>query len=768
MIPILYKTIIEGALPSDVGQVLVDCLGYTVEENRNGEYELTLDYPANGEHAADIEALAFIYAKPNFTDDPQLFEIYKVSKVMSGRFTVNARHVSYLLSNKVITSGTANSCAAACALLESSAGDFTITTDKLTVGAFNVYEPSSVRSWFGGKAGSLLDIYGAAEWHYDNFDAELLQNRGQNRGVKLLYGKNLTQLSREINIENLATAIWPYCKDEDGNVTTGAKITTGLIVNTPREIAVDLTDEVDFESATPILSQLATAGAAYIANNNFTDPTDSITLDFVQLGDLAERVDLCDTVTIEFAALGISATAKCIKTVWNGLEDRYESCTFGNPRVSIADTITAQQKDIDEIKGADYVGESELQTAINTATAKITGNSGGYVINGHDTNADGLPDENLIMDTNDIATATKVIRSNLGGIGFSTSGYAGPYTTAIGFSGIVADAITTGTLNANLIKAGVLQSLNGKSQIDMTSGVANLYQLTAREIFQLIDENNIIRSRLTFSVAGGSTLEHLDSQGNPSAIFYSNPTHGGGVELYDLNNKNSVNIYARNGINGGAVDVLSTSGVVTGRLFSDDTNGGQLRLTNPNNVTTFNIWANNSDGYGAQVWLNNSAAYTVVRARAAEHGGALAVFNNSNKLCISLFIGTSEQGEIYMGDGTNDKIFLHGGNGNITCVSLTQTSSRKVKENIKPIDDAKKILELDAVSFDFKNKANGTDKRGFIAEDVAKILPNLVTPETDTTPASLDYVGIIPYLQAVIKDQEKRISALEEIIKGAK
>jgi len=79
-------------------------------------------------------------------------------------------------------------------------------------------------------------------------------------------------------------------------------------------------------------------------------------------------------------------------------------------------------------------------------------------------------------------------------------------------------------------------------------------------------------------------------------------------------------------------------------------------------------------------------------------------------------------------------------------------------------DEAKKILELEAVSFDYINKAYGTNKRGFIAEDVEKVLPNLVTPETETRPMSLDYLEIIPYLQAVIKDQQKRIEALEEKI----
>ena len=85
----------------------------------------------------------------------------------------------------------------------------------------------------------------------------------------------------------------------------------------------------------------------------------------------------------------------------------------------------------------------------------------------------------------------------------------------------------------------------------------------------------------------------------------------------------------------------------------------------------------------------------------------------------------------------------------------------------KPItdEDAKKILELAAVSFDYKNKALGTDKRGFIAEDVQKILPNLVTPETEEKTASLDYIGMIPYLQAVLKEQEQHIKELEEKLK---
>ncbi len=98
---------------------------------------------------------------------------------------------------------------------------------------------------------------------------------------------------------------------------------------------------------------------------------------------------------------------------------------------------------------------STLQQAILDATNAITGNKGGYVIL-HDTNNDGHPDEILIMDTDNVVTATKVWRWNKEGLGYSSNpngnAYLGSYNLAITADGqINADFITTGTLNANRI-----------------------------------------------------------------------------------------------------------------------------------------------------------------------------------------------------------------------------------------------------------------------------------------------------------------------------
>ena len=108
-------------------------------------------------------------------------------------------------------------------------------------------------------------------------------------------------------------------------------------------------------------------------------------------------------------------------------------------------------------------------SAVDAATKLITGAKGGNVRFVNDGN--GKPIELLIMDTDDIATAQKVWRFNIGGFGFSSNGYNGIYATAITQDGhIVADFMDVGTLSAVLI-----QSMDGKSKWNLSTGEMNLY-----------------------------------------------------------------------------------------------------------------------------------------------------------------------------------------------------------------------------------------------------------------------------------------------------
>ena len=196
---------------------------------------------------------------------------------------------------------------------------------------------------------------------------------------------------------------------------------------------------------------------------------------------------------------------------------------------------------------------------------------------------------------------------------------------------------------------------------------------------------------------------------------------------------------------GGILSVLDSNEYIRCRLYD-----GRLILRDANNKIRYD---NNLGG----TYIYNSSGS--VRS-------AMSI-NGYDRGQLSLYDETATAKAVIYGDGgisLDSNITLIGNTGIITCIRCDQTSSRKVKENIKPIADSEKILELRAVSFDFKDAKLGTDKRGFIAEEVAEVLPNLVTPETENSPAALDYIGMIPYLQDVIKKQEQRIQALEEKI----
>ena len=726
MFPILYESITAGQVPAHNGLgILTDCISCKVEQSRNGKYELSMEYAISGHHAEELAERRIIKAKPNFTDNPQLFRIDRVEKTMNGSLSISAKHISYDLSGYEITSGTASSAPEACLLLQSKASGYTITTDKTTTATFKITEPSSVRSWFVGKQGSFLDVFGGADIKYDNFSIQFLKNAGADRGVTIRYKKNLLELSQEIQ-DTLYTDVLCFWKNEDV-VVTGNKVSTGLTLDVPKCLIIDCSQDYDNP---PSIVDLTNKATAYKNSNNLTTPSNNIKLDFAQSKELSERVDLCDTVSIYYEALGITRVGvKCIRTVWDVIREKYVETEFGDSQADFVSTMAVNTKKIEAVPSKSFMDE-----AIAHATELITGNLGGYVIL-HDSNGDGEPDEILIMDTADITTSSKLWRWNKNGLGYSSTGYSGSYGTAITADGqIVADYISTGTLNANLIKVGIISDTQGNSTIDMASGIAKMLNFIGKGSITLTDPTGT-KDKIT--------LEHLNDGGSRIQVMSPNTS-----------NVMKTGIWLESAYGLGTIR-LGKNEQETIQLFGEYS---QIRLQNMSDKLTFYLSGNDSS-YGSQMYL----ADTTGRARTYIQGnGSILLFNSSSNETIGI---DGQSGSIGMfNSSTTNTITLASQGGNITCVSLTQTSSRKVKKNIKPIEDSEKILDLQAVSFDYKDEEQGKDRRGFIAEDVEKVLPNLVTEATDTIPATLNYLEMIPYLQDVIKKQEKRISGLEEKI----
>lgn len=537
MKPILFPSTATEFATHGLG-VLTDAISCTVTEERNGAFELTMQYPDTGVHFDEITDRCIIYAVPSPYRVPQPFRIYRITRPMDGIIMVYAQHITYDLSGVPLNPFTAINAPDALSKLSLNAAvdsPFTFWTDKATVASFSVSTPSSTRSVLGGSSGSILDVYGG-EYEWDGFTVRLYGHRGYDNGVVISYGKNLTDIEQDRNISNVATGIYPYWTNAEGALVT----CDPKIINAPgtydftRVVPVDFSN--DFEGQ-PTPEQLQTRAEKYVEDNKIGIPKTSITASFVQLEqfpeyeDLAllEKCDLCDTVTIRYPQLGVEAKAEIVKIETDVLLERYNSVEIGDVRTNIADTIVGQQQEIKQKPSETY-----LREAVLALTETILGASGGAV-RLLDTNNDGMPDTLYIADDPDPTKARNVWRFNHEGWGASDSGYNGPFSYGATLkNGMVADFITAGTLNADLVNivnliANHVVSRNAGFEMDLWAAVLKLM------------ENNNLRVRIysTGQGAGGlvqvfsGTVTNEGGLGEDGAYSYLGPTGAGVGEKSD-------------------------------------------------------------------------------------------------------------------------------------------------------------------------------------------------------------------------------------------
>ena len=537
MKPILFPSTATEYKTQGLG-VLTDAISCTVTEERNGAFELTMQYPDTGVHFDEITDRCIIYAIPSPYRAPQPFRIYRITRPMDGIIMVYAQHITYDLSGVPLNPFTAINAPDALSKLSLNAAvdsPFIFWTDKSTVASFAVSTPSSTRSVLGGSSGSILDVYGG-EYEWDGFTVRLYGHRGYDNGVVISYGKNLTDIEQDRNISNVATGIYPYWTNAEGALVT----CDPKIVNAPgtydftRVVPVDFSN--DFETQ-PTPEQLQARAGKYVEDNKIGIPKTSITASFVQLEqfpeyeDLAllEKCDLCDTVTIRYPQLGVEAKAEIVKIETDVLLERYNSVEIGDVRTNIADTIVGQQQEIKQKPSETY-----LREAVLALTETILGASGGAV-RLLDTNNDGMPDTLYIADDPDPTKARKVWRFNHEGWGASNNGYNGPFSYGATLeNGMVADFITAGTLNADLVNivnliSDHVVSRNGRFEMDLWAAVLKLLE----------NDNLRVRIYSTGQGAGGlvqvfsGTVTNEGGLGEDGAYSYLGPTGAGVGEKSD-------------------------------------------------------------------------------------------------------------------------------------------------------------------------------------------------------------------------------------------
>ena len=577
MIPILYSPTTTSFTTGGIGK-LIDAGSCIVTEERNGSYELEMTYPITGHLYDEIKQRSIIFAKPSPAQSEQPFRVYRITKPLNKVVTIYAAHISYDLSGIPVKNFTSQSVQAALTALTTSSvisNPFTFWSDKTNSGVMEIETPMPCRTILS----NILDAYGG-EYEFDKYTVKLHSQRGFDNGVSIKYGKNLTDLEQDENCSNVYTGVLPYWtgNDTNGNETT----VSGSVVNAPgtydftRILPVDFTS--DFEEQ-PSPAQLNNAATNYISANNIGIPEVNLTVSFVHLNQteeyknlgIFERVELGDTIKVEFAAMGVSSTARCVKTVYNTLLERYDNVELGEVKKGLADTISSQTSSIIDISKNSGVS-SAVKAAIMAASEAITGQKGGSVIL-HDTRGGNKPNELLFLDNDDISQAQKVWRFNLSGFGYSSNGYEGPFTTAITRDGsIVADFITTGSMDASRITAGILQSKDGRFLIDLTANTITMKKPSGNTVFSFDGNGNLTISG-NITATGGSIAGFTINGNNLSGSkvqLYSDDYNGciklGGIEISGgYNSMLSDYLYVDGSIS--ANDISMYSALIDDRIF---------------------------------------------------------------------------------------------------------------------------------------------------------------------------------------------------------
>lgn len=527
MIPILYKADATNFSTYGIG-ALSEATSCVVKEERNGAFELTLKYPTNGYLYSEIKKERIIKAKPNDTSKDQAFRIYRITVPINGVITVYAEHISYDLAGIAVTPFSLANATPTQAIEKVLASavlphSFTFKTDYSSTKDFIIEKPKSVRACLGVTDGSLLNQWGG-EFEWDNFDIIHHQRRGNNNGVIIEYGKNLTKLEQDSDISDVYTDLFPYAvsKDDDGNekiITLAEKLVPiSTTLEKRKTIIKDLTDSFKDDEVVNE-ENLRLKAKDYLDSNPFGIENPTISISFEALWKqpdvvaILERVSLCDMVLVRHSELGVYVKTKVIKTAYDSLLEKYTSITLGSSKANLVDKVTSITEEVKDSKKSIERIPTLINSVVSNATKTITGNTGGHVV--LHSAADGEPYELLIMDTDSIETAVNVWRWNVSGLGFSKNGYNGPYETAITGDGkIVADFITAGTLMANIIKTGVFSSVDGSSYWNLDTGEVVLKAYVTNDDFDgKVDEINERESRIESSINGlSSTVSSISGR----------------------------------------------------------------------------------------------------------------------------------------------------------------------------------------------------------------------------------------------------------------
>lgn len=568
MIPILLnkdKTLAElvASKTGGIGELSGAYDGIAVEE-ANGLKEISFKLPIDSAHFSELMVGSYVKVKADDQHDPQIYEVYKVTKPINGIVSIKAQHISYILSKATVLPFTSTGILQTTQRMISNlvgSFPFTFQSDIVnTTSSFKLSVPMSFRKAIGGWQGSILDVFGG-ELDWDNLTVKLLANRGVDRGVKIEYGKNLTSFTQEESIANVYDAVIGYAViNETTYVGDIQKITT---TNSPRTLNVDFSGE--FEStegmtAAQIKTRLNTLALAYAQNNDVGKPSVNLKISFEPLSrfeeykDIAflEQTALFDKVYVMFPKLGVESKAKIIRTEYDFINEKMISVELGDAKTNLMGLVENQVNNMNAITDVkDAVGfldsyienlSSIISNGLGLFFTRVEKSGGGYQYYLH--NKPKLEDSPNQWTINEGGFAMSTDYGQTWVAGIDSQGNA--VLNSLATITLKALEINGSTINGTEINGGTItgSTINGAT---IVFGTNDSKQITATGGSTGVEFNG--KGRATFRTVDGFYVQNVDTSNVMASIFrmyLPGTTRRIEIENYDENGNYSGEIAAYN------------------------------------------------------------------------------------------------------------------------------------------------------------------------------------------------------------------------------
>lgn len=445
----------------------------------NGAYRFYGNYARDGQYRSYLKKGNFLKAQVE-DGSYQYFEIYNIKKNLQS-VSVTARHIGFMANkNFIIDSFTANGNGTQIMNNLKDALTFKQRFNYLsnvgTTHQFTAKQVGPIDAIIGSNNGNqnLTGVTGG-ELEMDNFNLKLVKQIGSDNGFRIDFGVNLEAIDEDYDDESIINSLFliggvpDNDYDQDKEPITYGFLEIAGVNDSNRRIGKRENSECK------TTDELKKWGQSLFDKDRIHEPKVTHTVSMVALEHTLEYEDIYeelsslrfgDVAHVRAKEVDIEVTERMVEYTWFPTLGKFKDIVLGNDLSLYTSTANNQTQELK--RKIDNRTETLVQNVLN-ATAWITGNSGGHVV----FRPEKAPSEILIMDTNKVATAKRVWRWNLNGLGYSDNGVNGPFGIAMTSKGeIVANFIKVGIIDVNVLQTSfnkatgdVLKLVSGALQI---------------------------------------------------------------------------------------------------------------------------------------------------------------------------------------------------------------------------------------------------------------------------------------------------------------